>query len=143
MRLASRLLCITNEEAVWAIWHPFKAVAAGRVRSDATPVGEQIGELFATGDPVQDERIVNAARHQYGACLLSLRKGEEYAREITEAHETNSPGSDPDDTRADRRNNEKGFRLARESRGSAERLGAESVCRGGMIANVQAGDFAR
>jgi hypothetical protein len=130
---------MTREEAAWARANPGLAAIAAQARFFGSAAGEEIAALFGG-----DGAIENAARHMYGTCWMTYWYGESRAREVAEAHENNSPDSDPDDTAVDRSNNERGYAAGNAAkRDEVSRSQADATCRSRAIGYIRSGNYAR
>ena len=94
---------ISGAEARVALRYPANIVRWLGVHKD---VYKETGQMT-------DAEMQNSIRHVYWQCLLKKRLGEDFAKQMAEAHEEALPGSDADN-KADEANNIIGLRLADE-----------------------------
>jgi RHS repeat-associated protein len=123
---------ITITEARYYVNHPFVMYHALISVTGATIFSERMAARYP-----QREGVLNAARHQFGQCMMTRATDEQTAATTADLHEAERPSNDAD-SRIDQANNRKGRAAGRNSSVDCQTAVEQNILAGNVDWDSQA-----
>jgi RHS repeat-associated protein len=117
---------ITDLEAAYYVRHPGVMFAAAQAVAGGSIFADRMARKYP-----QLPGVLNAARHQFGQCIMTQRTDERTAAVVADLHEAGRPPSE-EDSRLDQANNRIGRALGRN---------ASTNCQAAVEGNIQSGNY--